>query len=199
MKNRAVFLDRDGVINALHYDENHGLIDSPLNISQVSILPGVADAIKLLNSAGFLVAIISNQPGIAKKKMKPEELEAITTYILQELSKEGARISKVYYCLHHPEAKDLRYRIFCNCRKPSPGLLLQASEELQIDLVRSIMIGDGLVDIEAGKSAGCQTVWIGKKKCDICQVMKIKDLDPDFIAANLLEAANIILSMEVRT
>ena len=108
-------------------------------------------------------------------------------------AKEGATLDGEYYCFHHPEAKVAEYRVICECRKPKPGLLLQAARDMNIDLSQSWMIGDGLTDVQAGKRAGCRTVLIGRMKCELCAMMDEQDSRPDYIAADIKEAAAYIL------
>lgn len=188
----AVFLDRDGSINSVVYNPEFGLVDSPQSPGQFQLLPGVAEAIRLINEMGLLAVVVSNQPGVAKGKCAPKGLEAITQKMHQELAQSGAHLDAVYYCLHHPEALLEEYRITCNCRKPKPGLLQKAAEELGIDLEASYMIGDGLTDILAGKAVGCTTVFLGNFKCEICRTMDELDARPEFVALNLLEAIRLI-------
>jgi D-glycero-D-manno-heptose 1,7-bisphosphate phosphatase len=193
---RAVFLDRDGVINALCYDLEHGLVDSPLNPDQFHLLPGVGEAISILERLGFLRVLVSNQPIIAKGKSTRALLDAITARMHTDLAMAGATLDATYYCLHHPQATLEDYRIECDCRKPRPGLLLRAGQELGIDMTRSFMIGDGLTDIQAGRQAGCTTIWIGSRRCDTCRIAEREEAVPDLVAAHLLEAAQIIHTLE---
>jgi D-glycero-D-manno-heptose 1,7-bisphosphate phosphatase len=188
----AVFLDRDGVVNAMCYDADHGIIDSPTTPDQFRLLPGVARAIRRLRAAGFLVVVVSNQPGVGKGKLTGALLDAITTRMYQELQQGGAALDGTYYCLHHPEAVIDEYRGACECRKPKAGLLLRAQRELQIDLTRSFMVGDGLTDVQAGKLAGCRTIWIGQMKCDWCQAMDGANAMPDWVSPNLVNATDLI-------
>lgn len=191
-RRRAVFLDRDGVINGMVYDAEHGLVDSPQRPDQFHLLPEVREAIRLVNDMGFLAVVVSNQPGIAKGKSTPSLLEAVTAKMERQLAEGGARLDGVYYCLHHPEAVLDRYRRVCECRKPKPGLLQQAAADLGIDLGRSYMIGDGLTDVQAGKSAGCTAVLLGDRRCDTCGLMQRLGAEPDQLAPNLLEAVRWI-------
>jgi histidinol phosphatase-like enzyme len=110
----------------------------------------------------------------------------------RELGKKGAVLDGEFYCLHHPRAKVARLKAVCDCRKPEPGLLIEAAEALNIDLNKSWMIGDGLTDIEAGKKAGCRTILLGKIKCELCRLMDETGASPDFVAADLLEATRIV-------
>lgn len=189
---RAVFLDRDGVINELIYYEEHGIVDSPFTPEQMKVFPWVPEAIRRLKELGFKVIIASNQPGIAKGHFSRETFRRIRERMLSQIERDGVRIDGEYYCFHHPEAVVEELRVNCDCRKPKPGLLLRASRELGIDLSSSWMVGDGIVDIKAGKEAGCWTIFIGRLKCDICRLMDENGARPDFIASNLLEAAKII-------
>lgn len=191
-KKRAVFLDRDGVINPLWYDPDHGTIDSPYNVEQFRLNPGVPQSINKLREMGFTVAIISNQPGIGKGKVTRQQLDVITDRMLHLLSEGGAYVNGVYYCLHHPDAILKEFRIQCSCRKPKSGLLLQAAEELDLDLSSSYMVGDGITDIQAGQAVGCTTVWIGRWKCDICKMTESINAVPDLVAANIIEAVQQI-------
>jgi D-glycero-D-manno-heptose 1,7-bisphosphate phosphatase len=192
---RAAFLDRDGVINAMCWDPEFGTVDSPANPEQFRLLSGVAEGIETLRSMGLLVIVVSNQPGIAKGKMIPELLHGVTKKMHVELARAGTKLDGVYYCLHHPQATLPEYRVICGCRKPKPGLLLQAAKELNIDLVGSVMIGDGMTDIEAGRAAGCTTLWLGKMKCDQCTAFRSRNTGPDLMAESLPEAARLILEM----
>src|SRR5438552_5233180 len=155
---RAVFLDRDGVINRMVYNAEFGTIDSPANPDQLEILPYVSEAIAILNRLGLLVVVVSNQPGIAKGKFSFSLLEAMESKMHSLVAAHGGKIDGVYYCLHHPQAAVSELRIECNCRKPGPGLLLEAARERNIDLSGSYMVGDGITEIIAGHSAGTQAV-----------------------------------------
>jgi len=194
--NKAVFLDRDGVINAMVYDSDHGTVDSPMNPDQFRLLCGAGEAIKRINEMGFLALVIGNQPGIAKGKSSPKMLEATDKKMKEELARCGAHLDKVYYCLDHPQAVIKEYRKNSPYRKPEPGLLLKAAEEFEIDLASSYMIGDGLTDIQAGKKAGCKTILLGRLKCDLCRLMEDLEAKPTFIVSNLAEAVTLIEKLE---
>jgi D,D-heptose 1,7-bisphosphate phosphatase len=194
--NRAVFLDRDGVINELIYYPEHGIIDSPFTVEQVNLFPRAGEAIKKIREMGYRAIIVSNQPGIAKGHLSRETFDRIREKMKEHLAKDGASIDGEYYCFHHPEAVVENLRVDCECRKPKPGLLFQAAEEQDVDLPRSWMIGDGLTDIEAGKAAGCKTMLLGRMKCELCHLMDELDARPDAITSNLLEAVQIISNWE---
>ena len=191
---KSVFLDRDGVISELVYSPEQGIIDSPFTAEQFRLLPGVGEAIKKLRAIGYRVILVSNQPGIAKGNLSEETFEEIRKKMEEELAKEGAFLDGEYYCFHHPEAKVERLKTKYECRKPKPGLLLQAAQDLDIDLSQSWMIGDGLTDVKAGKEAGCRTILLGKMKCELCHLMDEEDARPDAICSNLLETTRILES-----
>lgn len=196
MKMRAVFLDRDGVINAYFYNPEFGTVDSPANVEQFDLLPGAAEAIAQFKQMGFLVLVVSNQPGIAKGKFSDALLRDMTQKMEKCVFAKGGRIDAVYYCLHHPDGRSSTYRAICDCRKPAPGLLLQAAEEWNIDLQKSYTVGDGIVDILAGKSAGTSTVFLSSRKCYVCEELSRRGVHPDYTAADLLVAAELIRSLE---
>lgn len=189
---KAVFLDRDGVLNPLIYDAEHGVYDSPLNPDQFSLMPGAAEGIQMMNRAGIPIVLASNQPGIAKGKISKALFDQIDRKMQRVLRKLGCYLDGVYYCLHHPEGVDERYRGDCSCRKPKSGLLTKAAEENGFELEESFLIGDGLTDIEAGLKAGCKTILVGTEKCDICRKSAELGVKPDYIAPNLYEAARVI-------
>lgn len=192
MKNKAVFLDRDGVINELIYHKEMGIIDSPSFAEEYKMVPDVSKAINKFHELGFLVIVVSNQPGLAKDKFTTEDFEKVREKMRTELKKDGAEVDAEYYCFHHPYGKVEEYRKICECRKPKPGLLLQAAKEHDIDLSKSWMIGDGITDIQAGQKAGCNTILIGRMKCDLCKYMEDEGIKADHIVPNLFKASLII-------
>jgi D-glycero-D-manno-heptose 1,7-bisphosphate phosphatase len=193
---RAVFLDRDGTINAMVYNPEFGLVDSPQNPDEFRLLPGVGEAIRTIHEAGFLAVVVSNQPGIAKGKCTPAVLEAITEKMRQGLAVGGAQLDAVYYCLHHPEAALPDYRAVCDCRKPRPGLLLRAAQELGIDLSASFLVGDGITDLLAGMEAGVTSLFLlSSRKCYICDELVRQRVDPGYIVPDLPSAARLIRGM----
>jgi D-glycero-D-manno-heptose 1,7-bisphosphate phosphatase len=189
---RAVFLDRDGVINRMVYHAEFGLVDSPQNPGEFQLLPGAGEAVRHINELGLLAIVVSNQPGIAKGKCTPAGLEAITARMHAELAAVGARLDAVYYCLHHPEASLAAYRLACDCRKPQPGLLQRAAREHSIDLGSSFVVGDGLTDVLAGQAVGCTTLFLGNHKCEVCRAMDGQGARPDLVVSNLVEAVELI-------
>lgn len=191
---KAVFLDRDGVINPLVYHREHGIIDSPFTVEQYRLLPRVCQAVKKLREMGYRLVLVSNQPGIAKGHLTREAFEKIRDKMESELARGGAYLDAQYYCFHHPEAVVEEMRADCACRKPGPGMLLKAAGEMRLDLAHSWMIGDGVTDIQAGKSAGTHTILIGKMKCELCHYLDEENSRPEAVCADLLEAVNIIKS-----
>jgi len=150
-KQKAIFLDRDGTINKY--------VGFLRNIDDFELIEGVSEAIKLINQSGYLAIVVTNQPVIARGEVTWDELHEIHKKMETLLGKDGAYIDGIYICPHHPdkgfEGERPEYKIDCDCRKPKPGLLLQAAWDFNIDLSQSIMIGDSDRDVEAGKNAGC--------------------------------------------
>ncbi len=155
-KQKAIFLDRDGTIN-----KYAGFLR---NIDDFELIDGVSDAIKKINESGYLAIVVTNQPVIARGELTIEELNEIHNKMETLLGKDGAYLDAIYYCPHHPhkgyggEIPELK--IDCDCRKPKPGMLLKATEDFNIDLTQSWMIGDGENDVLAGKAAGCKTMLL---------------------------------------
>lgn len=151
-KQKAVFIDRDGTIN-----KANGFITKP---EAFELIPGVAEAIKKINKSGYLAIVVTNQPVIARGDCTFEELALIHAKMETELGKEGAFIDGLYFCPHHTDkgfpGERPEYKCNCECRKPKPGLLLQAAADFNIDISQSYMVGDGKNDVEAGKAAGCR-------------------------------------------
>jgi D-glycero-D-manno-heptose 1,7-bisphosphate phosphatase len=143
--------------------------------------------------------VISNQPGVAKGKFTLQLLEEITKKMHQEVAKKDGILDAVYYCLHHPDASVDQYRVVCNCRKPQPGLLVKAAQELDINLSQSYMIGDGITDILAGQAIGATTVFVGSRKCYICDELSRQDVQCDYIVGDLPQAVKIIQTIETRS
>jgi len=195
-KKRAVFLDRDGVINQMVYHPDFGLVDSPANPDAFRILPGVPQAIARLNQSGFLVVVVTNQPGIAKGKFTPVLFEAMNQKMEAEIAASSGHLDGIYSCLHHPESILPELKCRCECRKPKPGLLLNAARDLEIDLNTSYMIGDGITDIQAGLSAGTKTFFVSSRKCYICDSLAQQNARPDFIVKDLPEAVRVIERLE---
>ena len=152
-KQKAIFLDRDGVINKY--------VGFLKDIHQFELLPNVSKAIKKINNSGYLAIVVTNQPVIARGEVTREELNEIHNKMETFLGQEGAYLDGIYYCPHHPHkgyaGEIVELKIDCDCRKPKPGMLIQASKDFNINLSQSWMIGDSDNDILAGENAGCKT------------------------------------------
>lgn len=152
-KQKAIFLDRDGTINKY--------VGFLRNIDDFELIDGVAEAIRQINESGYLAIVVTNQPVIARGEVSWEELNEIHKKMATLLGKKGAYVDGIYICPHHPdkgfEGERPEYKIDCDCRKPKPGLLLNAAKDFNIDLSQSIMIGDSDRDVEAGINAGCKS------------------------------------------
>ncbi|MEI6154355.1 MAG: HAD family hydrolase [Deltaproteobacteria bacterium] len=172
-KLKAVFLDRDGTII---YDVGY-----PKDPKQVQLLPGVVEALTKIKGYGFQLVMVSNQSGVGRGRISSEEAESVHHQVLADLDRHGIKLDAFYYCFHSPEER-------CSCRKPSPEMLVRAAKELDINLVRSFMVGDKQIDIEAGKRAGCKTIFMGNNFVSGNLVPM-----PDFIASNWSEALPYIL------
>lgn len=185
---KAVFLDRDQTLI-----EDPGYINHP---SQVRLLPGVAQALIQLKKLGYLLVVVSNQSGVARGLVTEEVLQQIHHRLKKLLADEGAFLDAIYYCPFHPEGVIPQYRCESDLRKPNPGMLLKAAQELAIDLSCSWMIGDSFRDIEAGLRAGCKTILIESP------VRRLQpgpsDPVPDRKVASLREAANLIRMLDQR-
>jgi D-glycero-D-manno-heptose 1,7-bisphosphate phosphatase len=174
-KPRAVFLDRDGVINRTLV--RNGRPHPPTRLEEFEILPGVAEACAQLKQAGFLLVVATNQPDVGRGTLPHAVIQDLHRFMCQQLP-----LDRVEVC-EHPGGD-----VVCDCRKPKPGLLLRAARELGIDLARSWMVGDRWRDVDCGHAAGCRTVFI-----DYGYAETLRQL-PDFRCRDLLEAARIILA-----
>ena len=152
MKQRAVFLDRDGTVNV----EKEYLS----RIEDFEFIPGSKEAIRRLRDAGFLIVVVTNQSGIGRGYYSEKDLKSLHQFMEDELAKIGAGIDGWYFCPHHPTHGIGEYGLECSCRKPMPGMLLTAAVDLDIDLSASFMVGDKCVDVEAGLRAGCRSILV---------------------------------------
>ena len=178
---KAIFLDRDGTIN-----KHIGFLRKP---EEFELLPGVAEAIKKINSSGYLAIVITNQPVIARGEVTYDELKTIHNKMETLLGKSGAYLDAIYFCPHHPhkgyEGEIPELKIDCECRKPKAGLIMKAVKDFNIDLSQSWMIGDGSNDIGAGKNAGCKTALIGNE-----------DLGQDVSCTSLIDFVNRLFEQQ---
>jgi D-glycero-D-manno-heptose 1,7-bisphosphate phosphatase len=183
----AVFLDRDGVINAGAPDLDSGLLESPLRIADVRLLPGVPAALRALARAGHALVCVTNQPAAAKGKASVAELLAVHRRVLELLARDGTRLDASRLCPHHPDGIVPELSGPCACRKPAPGMLLDAAAELALDLRASWMIGDTDADVRAGHRVGCKTVLIEYPGSAHKRAGRIA---PDILARDLTGAVN---------
>jgi D-glycero-D-manno-heptose 1,7-bisphosphate phosphatase len=151
LPDRAVFLDRDGTLI-----EDPGYLSDP---AAVRLIPGAVEGLRALHAAGYRLILVSNQSGIGRGYFTPEQAEAVHQRLVDELARAGVVLDDARYCPHAPDAG-------CACRKPQPGLLLAAAEELGLDLEASFMIGNSPVDVGAGRNAGCRTILLGAESSD---------------------------------
>jgi D-glycero-D-manno-heptose 1,7-bisphosphate phosphatase len=190
---RAVFVDRDGVINDLVRDPLSGRSESPLSVADVSLVDGAANALRRLSSAGWRLVGVSNQPAAAKGIVTIDEQDAIQARVLELLSGFGVRFDDFRLCLHHPDGVVSELTGPCDCRKPAPGMLLAAAASLDLDLAASWMVGDTDTDVLAGQAAGCWTILIENRGS---AHKRSGSVAPTAVAADLAAAADRMLVIE---
>ena len=182
----GVFIDRDGTLI-----EEMDYVRTP---DDVHLIHGAAPAIRKLNESGFITNVISNQSGVARGFLTEADLAPIHDRLERDLQQNEARIDRIYYCPHHPAFGIDPYNVECECRKPKPGMLIQARKEFGIDLARSFVIGDKVADIQAGAAVGATTILVltgyGKSSLETC---KRENIDIDFVAPSIKEAVEFIL------
>ena len=188
MKRRAVFIDRDGTIS-----EEVGYVNHP---TRYRVFPFAAEAIKMLNDAGWLAVLVTNQAGVARGYFKEDVIAAVHDLLARELEREGARLDAVYYCPHHPSVGEPPYRSDCDCRKPRPGLITRAAAEYDIDLAASWMVGDRYGDVELARNAGTRAALVltGYGRGEFEYQRDSWRREPELVAENLLEAVREIVS-----
>ncbi len=187
MTHKAVFLDRDDTL----ITSDSGPINSP---DQIELLPSVGQSLAMLKKMGYRLVVVTNQPGVAGGLITEEALEKVHHHLTKMLADEQVYLDAIYYCPYHPEGTVEGYTRQSDLRKPQPGMLLKAAEDLDIDLSQSWMIGDSFRDVAAGHRAGCRTILLdtpGKP-----QHREPNDPDPDKRAVNLREAVNILRMFE---
>jgi D-glycero-D-manno-heptose 1,7-bisphosphate phosphatase len=178
----VVYLDRDGTIN-------HDSPDYIKSRSEFKFIPGSIEAIRLLTLGGFTSIVITNQSALARRFISPGELDLIHGMMKDAIVSGGGMITDIFFCPHMPNDG-------CECRKPAPGLLLQAQRKYNIDLSKSIMVGDSAKDIECARNAGCGQAVLVKtgKDDDVEHILKTKQIVADYTAINLYDAAKWILA-----
>ena len=184
---KAVFLDRDGTIN-----KEMNYLKYP---DQIELIPGSVEGIKLLNENDFTVVVITNQSGVARGIIDEEKLPLIKDRLCYLLEKKGAKIDGYYCCPHYPDGKIEKYALKCDCRKPKPGMLRRAAEDLDINLKESYVVGDKPCDIELGQNVGAVSIMVrtgyGEPEAESYEV------SPDYTADNLFDAAQWIIKNNV--
>lgn len=173
----AVFLDRDGVV----IEDSHYLGDA----ARVQLVPGAADAVAALNRAGWPVVVVTNQSGVARGMFSFDSVGVVHDHLARLLATHGARIDAFHFCPHHPDADVPEFRADCDCRKPMPGMLRRAADELHLDLGTSWMIGDRETDLAAGAAAGCRTVLV---RTGYGSLVNTATLDRDALNLELIAA-----------
>jgi D-glycero-D-manno-heptose 1,7-bisphosphate phosphatase len=191
----AAFLDRDGTLNEAVLDPASDKPESPLRVDDVRLLAHAAAAAVSLADAGYALVCVSNQPAAAKGKVTVTELLAIHERVIGLLADQGARIEISLLCLHHPDGVVAELSGPCRCRKPAPGMLLDAAATLELDLQRSWMLGDTDADVAAGHAAGCRTALI---EYPPSAHKRLGESSPDLCAADLGDAAAKLLASRVR-
>ncbi|MDI6703313.1 MAG: D-glycero-beta-D-manno-heptose 1,7-bisphosphate 7-phosphatase [bacterium] len=183
---RAVFLDRDGTIN-----ED---LDYVIDPSHFKLLDKVLDGMRLLQQNYFKIIVISNQSGVSRGYFTIHQVDNFHRKMRDELKKGGIEVDGIYFCPHYKNGKVKEYAIDCLCRKPNPGLILQAANDFQLDLKRCFMVGDKILDVEAGIKAGCKSILVltGKGKEEL-KNRKAWEIHPHYITRDLLDAAYWII------
>ncbi len=187
MKRRAVFIDRDGTIS-----EEIGYVNHP---SRYRVFPYSAEAVRLLNAAGWLAILITNQAGVARGYFAESVIADVHGLLASELETGGARLDAIYYCPHHPTVGEPPYRLDCDCRKPRPGLVRRAAAAFDIDTAASWMVGDRYGDVEFARNAGVRPAFVlsGYGRGEWEYQRAAWRHEPEIVAENLLEAVREIL------
>lgn len=185
MKQRAVFIDRDGtLVHPGHY---------PSRPDQLHLYKDIGPGLRNIQRLGFRLVVVTNQAGIARGYFSEQELQLMHEFLASLLEREGVRLDAIYYCPHHIAGIIPQYAILCNCRKPQPGMLLRAAADLDLDLTRCWLVGDILDDVEAGNRAGCRSVLVdlGTEPAPEAPLRF-----PDFVARSTRHALDIIYACE---
>lgn len=184
---RAVFIDRDGTIS-----EEVGYVNHP---TRYRVFPFAGEAVRLLNEAGWLAILVTNQAGVARGYFKEDLIGEVHSILETEIARAGAKLDAIFYCPHHPSVGEPPYRQDCECRKPKPGLIHEAARRFKIDLKDSWMIGDRHSDIQLARRAGLRSAFVltGYGRGEWEHQRDAWNDEPDLVAENLLEAVRVIL------
>ena len=180
--NRALFLDRDGVVDELVFYPSHDEWESPRTVADLHMIPSAVAAMKDANRAGWLLFLITNQPSYAKGKCRLEDLHHVHAHVLADLKHAGVEVTDSYVCYHHPDSKIEAFRV-CECRKPSPFFIHEAAKKYDVDLAKSWMVGDQDTDIVTGINAGCRTALLNYGRSE----GKRGKTRPDLVAEDLAD------------
>lgn len=185
MKHRAIFLDRDGtLVHPRHY---------PSRPEHLRLYDGIGPELRALQRGGFHLVVITNQSGVARGYFTEAAVREMHEHLAGELALFGVRLDGIYYCPHHPDGVIPELSMRCDCRKPQPGMLLEAAADLAVDLGRSWFVGDILDDVEAGNRAGCRTILVD---LDTEPIPRLQLRRPDFVARDTRHALRIIRAVE---
>lgn len=191
---KAVFFDRDGVINKLTFNEEIEQLDSPLVSKDFEYVDGIIDSMIEIQKMGYYLFIVTNQPAAAKGKISLEKLYDLNTWLVKDLERKGVFVECINICPHHPIGSQKAENQFliqeCECRKPKSALITDLFQIYNLDLPNSYMIGDSYTDIIAGANAGIRTILLGELKCDMCK--KMKDKRPDIIIQDISELKKVL-------
>jgi D-glycero-D-manno-heptose 1,7-bisphosphate phosphatase len=184
----GVFLDRDGTLN-----EEVNYVRKPADLR---LIEGAGKAVRRLNDVGTVACVISNQSGVARGYLTEDDLIPIHQQLADDLAGFGARLDRIYYCPHHPTAGQTPYDVDCECRKPKPGMLYQGIREFGIDPDQIFVVGDSIVDIQAGNAVQATTILVqtgyGNKSLERCTN---EDVHPDFVVPTIVQAVDTIVNI----
>ena len=188
MKRPAVFIDRDGTIS-----EEVGYVNHP---SRFRVFPYSSEAIRILNDAGWLAILITNQAGVARGYFSEDVIQKVHDQLTHDLQNGSAKLDAIYYCAHHPSVGEPPYRFDCDCRKPRTGLIQQAAKDFEIDMAASWMAGDRYSDVELARNAGVRSAFVlsGYGRGEWEYQSQAWAHQPDLVCENLLEAVKSIVN-----
>lgn len=202
MKNKAIFLDRDGIINKMIYNTELGIVHTAIDPKQVELIYGIDSLLISAKKMGYLLILISNQPDIGLRKISEKNFNAIKNAIKIKLKSKGISLNAEYYCFHHPFAEINKYKSKCKCRKPNTLLYKKAIEKYNIDPKNSWTLGDGVFDMISGKIIGSKTILISNVNETAYLEIFEKNLgkrSPDYVVKNLDQARQVILTNSSKT